>query len=156
VPASVRDDLSRTAFCAGLTLDVAGTLLVEWQLAIEFLESLGLASDAGAEALERGRPIEHPQLALSAAEADYLRSLTIGRRTECGATPPAAVAPGPGQAALFALPVRLVSRAGPNLLIRAAAADLAQAIAAEIAALRAGMTMGEWIVASALATQTGA
>jgi hypothetical protein len=115
-----------------VSVDLAATLLVEARLTHDWLNELGLG--ARALAAPPGRAV-----ALSAAEADYLRGLSVGRSRRHGA---ASSAPG---ATTVSLPVRLVARCSPALLDRAARSDLEVAIAWEIGALREGLGIGEWI-----------
>jgi hypothetical protein len=91
-------------------------------------------------------------VALSTAEADYLRALTVGRRRGAGER---LAGDGP---AMVALPVRLLARCSPSLLQHAAHGDLEQAISWEVSALRVGLAMGEWAaraVVAALALDAG-
>jgi hypothetical protein len=115
-------------------VDVAATLLFELHL---------LATDCSAA----GRPLPTapasaaPRRRLSAAEADYLRVLTL--------RPGAVAAP----ATRAALPVRLLPRITPTVIAAAAAlADLEEAIRWETAALVEGRTIGELGLVLALRT----
>lgn len=112
---------------AGVTLDVAASLVLEAGL-------LSLRVPQLHELSERSDP---PQIALPEASANYLRSLTVGRRSssQISTPPPRTVA----------VPVRLVPQLGAvdvdELIDRV---PLEQAIAWEVAAIRAGQTMSEW------------
>jgi hypothetical protein len=127
--------LRRLAACAGLPVDLAATLLIEARMSLDWLEAL--SRDVSLLAYEP-EPV-----ALSAAEADYLRALTVGRAL--GRAVPH-VDDGP---TTIVLPVRLVARAAPEVVRRAVEGDLEQAIAMEVRALRGGMLMGEWAARAA-------
>jgi hypothetical protein len=126
--------LSRAAD-AGLTADVAATLLVEARLALDWLQ------EAGCTAVQLR--YEPPPVALSAAEADYLRALTVSRTRRRAAR----VEPG---VRTVSLPVRLIARASPEVVRRSVHdGDLEQAVAMEVHALRGGLLMGEWVARAA-------
>lgn len=106
-------------------VDVAMTLLLELHL---------LATDcaAASRALPPAPAISMPHRRMSAAEADYLRLLTL--RPDAPPTPTARAA----------LPVRLLPRVSPAVIAGAAATvDLEEAIRWELAALHQGRTIGE-------------
>jgi hypothetical protein len=111
---------------AGVSADVAVTLLVELEL---------LYDDVGRAGLAHGEPpaFAPPSLQLTAAEADYLRFLAFPRRSRS-----------PQPARQVALPVRLLPRTTHDTLARAVDGDLDRAIRWEVAALTAGRTIGEF------------
>ena len=134
IPGGAAEAIAGQAVRCGVPLDLAATLLVEACLALDWLEAAGAANFT----VTSGPPV-----ALSAAEADYLRALTVGRK------------PGRSQPPLgdvtVSVPVRLVARCSPDLLPRAAAdVDLKAAIHWEAGALREGLMMGEWLTRQAL------
>ena len=109
-------------------------------LASVLVEAALVAEDLGASCL-RGAPPDTQQtsrLAVSAAEADYLRALTVGR-----SGPRRAVRQRP----TVALPMRLIGRLSGRLLadlLRVVPAD--DALAWEVAALRQGRTLAECVL----------
>jgi len=114
---------------ASLTLDVAASLVLE----------AGLLSLRVPQPLELSDPSDPPQIALPEASAHYLRSLTVGRRSSSLASNQTS--------RTVAVPVRLVPQLGAvdveQLIDRV---PLEQAIAWEVAAIRAGQTMSEWVL----------
>ena len=113
----------------GLAVSTVAGLLVESRLCLDWADQL----DVGLTAGHTGSPL----VALSAAEADYLRLLTVGRtrvRRCRNAVSPERIS----------FPVRLIARASHELLARAAELDPERAIAFEVCALREGMLIGEW------------
>lgn len=112
----------------GVTLDVAASLVLEAGL-------LSLRVPRLHELRDQSDP---PRIALPEASAHYLRSLTVGRQSgQVSAQPSQTVA----------VPVRLVPQLGavnPEQLIDLV--PLEQAIAWEVAAIRAGQTMSEWVL----------
>lgn len=117
--------------------DVAATLLIEFHL------MRGDVTDAGF-ALPATPAARTPARRLSAAEADYLRILTL-RPAQLAAPKPRA-----------AVPVRLLPRTSSAVIKDAAAtADLEQAIAWEAAALVEGRTIAELGLLLALRERAG-
>ena len=134
VPTESAAQLTQAAAYSGISLDLAVTLLAEAELALIWLRMTGRWENFAAHP---GAPV-----ALSAAEADYLRALTVGRKRR---TPPKATQ------TVVSVPVRLVARCSPDLLPGLPGElDLEQAIAWEAAALREGLQMGEWLMRQAL------
>ena len=134
VPAESAGQMTQAAAYSGISLDLAVTLLAEAELAVIWLRMTGRWENF---AVHPG-----PAVALSAAEADYLRALTVGRKPR---TPPKATQ------TVVSVPVRLVARCSPDLLpMLPGDLDLEQAIAWEAAALREGLQMGEWLMRQAL------
>jgi len=136
VPAAAAERVARSAAVAGVEAELAIVLLVEHRLALDAVQA------AGAPAPDP--PALRPAcVAQGAADADYLRALTVAAR------------PGPstprGELPRARLPVRLLSRCRPEVLERAAGGPLDDAIAFEVAAIGAGLTMTEWILRAALA-----
>lgn len=121
--------LREKAHAAKLPVDLAATLLVEAQLAVDWLTGFGISP----ESLETDVDV----LALSAAEADYVRALTLGRRS--GARPRDA------RAATVALPARLVARCSSSVIARAVQGDIELAVRWEVCAMRSGLLIGEWV-----------
>jgi hypothetical protein len=111
---------------AGVSADVAVTLLVELELLYDDLARAGLAGG-------KAPAFAPPSRRLSAAEADYLRFLAFPRRSRS-----------PQPVLQVALPVRLLPRMTRDLLARAVDGDLERAIQWEVAALTAGRTIGEF------------
>ena len=128
--------LTAEAAALGVDVSVAATLMVEAELLRSELTRLGLADLAS----RLDSTARTPGRALSAAEGDYLRSLTM-RRPRRGVQP----------ATRVALPVRLHRRVDQQLLRAALAADLGQALTWEVCALMEGLTIGEWGLRCALA-----
>src|SRR5688500_16354678 len=79
VPSESAAQLTQAAAYSGISLDLAVTLLAEAKLALIWLRMTGRWENFAAHP---GAPV-----ALSAAEADYLRALTLGRKPR---TPPKA------------------------------------------------------------------
>jgi hypothetical protein len=120
--------IAERAADAGLAVDVAASLALEAGLLSVRLPQLPQLSNDS----EPGR------LAQPEASARYLRSLTMGRRSSQISTRPSRN---------VAIPVRLVSRLGAvdvEQLIDVVA--LERAVAWEVAALRSGQTMSEWVL----------
>jgi hypothetical protein len=134
VPTESAAQLTQAAAYSGISLDLAVTLLAEAELAVIWLRMTGTWENFAAH--------PGPAVALSAAEADYRRALTVGRKPK---TPPRA------RQTVVSVPVRLVARCSPDLL-RGLPGEIAleQAIAWEAAALREGLQMGEWLMRQAL------
>jgi hypothetical protein len=131
--------LAREAAGQRLNADVLGTVLLEAALA---------AGDVGDERFARMDPPDPPLdggrgRMLSAAEAAYLRTLTIARRSQ---------APRPAPApAVIAVPVRIAGRlAGVDVAEALGAVRGETAIAWETAALIEGRTLAECILLCAL------
>jgi hypothetical protein len=120
--------IAERAAKAGLAVDVAASLVLE----------AGLLSVRLPQIQQLNDDPEPAWLAQPEASARYLRSLTVGRR--------------PGQISMrpsrnVAIPVRLVPRLGAvdvEQLIDVV--TLEQAVTWEVAALRAGQTMSEWLL----------
>jgi hypothetical protein len=109
---------------ARVGLDLAATLLIELHLLQLDLVDAGFPLPAPPSAAA-------PTRRLTAAEGDYLRTLTF-RRTQATTTAPRA-----------SVPVRLLPRITPTVLAAAASGDLGHAIAWEVAALLGGRTIAE-------------
>lgn len=127
--AEAAESIAERAEKAGVTLDVAASLILE----------AGLLSLRVPRLHELSNRSEPPRIALPEASAHYLRSLTVGRRSSShvSAQPSRTVA----------VPVRLVPQLGAvdvEQLIDLVPLD--QAIAWEVAAIRAGQTMSEWVL----------
>lgn len=134
VPTENAAELAQAAASSGISLDLAVTLLAEAELTLIWLRTTGRWENFTAPS--------GPAVALSAAEADYLRALTVGRKPK---TPPKATQ------TVVSVPVRLVARCSPDLLPKLPGElDLEQAIGWEAAALREGLQMGEWLMRQAL------
>ncbi|MFP5363215.1 MAG: hypothetical protein ACLGI5_10865 [Thermoleophilia bacterium] len=134
VPTENAAELAQAAACSGISLDLSVTLLAEAELAVIWLRMTGRWENFAAHP---GAPV-----ALSAAEADYLRALTVGRKAK---------APPKAAQTVVSVPVRLVARCSPDLLRGLPGeVSLEQAIAWEAAALREGLQMGEWLMRQAL------
>lgn len=116
---------------ARLDLGLGTTLLVECEL---------LRTDLARAGFELGTAphIDAPSRNLSAAEANYLRALTLRRVQR--------VMPKPD----VGMPVRLIPRLTTDTLVAAAGGDLQQAIAWEVAALLEGRTVAEFGLLAAL------
>lgn len=121
--------LAEHAATAGVAVDLAAALMLEAQLLLEDLEAFG-AAPPPAQPTSAARVTRR----LSAAEADYLRALTLRRRLPKSGAPPKRLV----------LPVRLLPHADPRRLARAAEGDLGRTLDWEVAALLAGMTLREW------------
>jgi hypothetical protein len=109
---------------ARVGLNVAATLLVELHLLQRDLVDAGFSLLAPPSA---AAPIRR----LTAAEGDYLRTLTFRRAQATTPAPRASV------------PVRLLPRITPTVIAAAATGDLEHAIAWEVAALLEGRTIAE-------------
>lgn len=133
--AAVRGDAAAVAAAAGIAESVATTVPLEAHVVHGDLARVGRELDGSAVhgGVERR---------LSAAEADYLRSLTAGRRRRRGR-----FAAGP-----LLIPVRLLPWAKPSTLAMALRGDVEQALVWEAQALLAGATMREWVLLGALAS----
>jgi hypothetical protein len=143
ISADVAGELAASAAAAGVSIDAAITLLVEARMALDWLQAAGIS----AEQIE----VQSGQMvALSAAEAGYVRALTMLRGSVRRVSLPA-----PGCSLVVSVPVRLVARCSPDLLARAARGDLGQAIRWEVAAVREGLSMGEWLTRQAVRTVQG-
>lgn len=117
--------LADKASASGISVGVALTLLIELQL---------LKEDLGESSLALGEPppTTSPRLRLSAAEANYLRGLTLARDTRRITV-----------AKNASVPVRLLTRTTRDTIARAVAGDLEHAIRWEIAAITTGRTINE-------------
>jgi hypothetical protein len=127
--------LTAEALADGTSPSVALTVKLEAALAVEQLRGRGVADPAGL--LDAIAGAQRPIHALSTAEADYARSLTLDRIG--------------GHAHGLTVPVRLHSRVRTHdveALIDVV--GLQQAIRWELAALRAGLTLVEWAALSAI------
>jgi hypothetical protein len=113
---------------AGLAVDVAASLVLE----------AGLLSVRLPQIQQLNDDPESAWLAQPEANARYLRSLTVGRRSGQTSTRPSRN---------IAIPVRLVPRlGGVDVEQLTDLVTLEQAIGWEIAAVRAGQTMSEWLL----------
>jgi hypothetical protein len=120
----------------GTSPSVALTVKLEAALAVEQLRARGIADPAAF--LDRMADAQRPIHALSTAEADYARSLTLDRFG--------------GHEPDLTIPVRLHSRVQTHdVEAMLGEVGLCRAIRWELAALRAGATIGEWAALSALA-----
>jgi hypothetical protein len=128
--------LAAAAAGIGLASEAAFGLLFEATLVRADLRQAG--ADESCITFRDGAPA-----VLSAAEADYLRALTVGR----GRAPRRKPSKGPG---VFPLPVRLMSRCSRELIDEALAGDAEQALSWETRAVREGRTMLEWALSRAL------
>lgn len=122
-----QDRLARSACSAGLPLDLTARLLIEAALLVSDLEALG-APDAARD-LDTVAAHATVQRRMSAAEADYLRRLSVRRW-----------APGPSAT----IPVRLIGRLASVDVACALDGDATRAVAWEAAALLQSRTMLEW------------
>lgn len=128
--------LRAEAAADGTSPSVALTVKLEAALAVERLRAHGIADPV--LLLDRIADGQRPVHALSAAEADYARSLTLDRFG--------------GHEHDLTIPVRLHSRVQTHdVETLVDAVGLCRAIRWELAALRAGATLGEWAALSALA-----
>jgi len=109
---------------ARVGLSVAATLLIELHLLQLELVDAGFPLPAPPS-------VAAPARRLTAAEADYLRTLTFRRAQAATPAPRASV------------PVRLLPRITPTVVAAAATGDLEHAIAWEVAALLGGRTIAE-------------
>lgn len=129
--------LSEVAAEAGVTASVAASVLLEAGLAVVDLEEAGVRDaaavlDRRASSVARSRPI-------SAAEGDYLRTLTIRRRHR------------PHDRAPLSVPVRLLARLHErDLDALAGIVPLEQALRWERHSLEEGRILGEWALLAAL------
>lgn len=123
----IQNRLARSACNAGLPLGVTAGLLLEAALLVSDLEALG-ASDAARD-LDPVAARATVRRRMSAAEADYLRRLSVRR-----------CAPGPSAT----IPVRLIGRLGSIDVAAALDGDAERAVAWEAAALLQSRTMLEW------------
>jgi hypothetical protein len=126
--AEAANRIAERAAKASLAVDVAASLVLEAGLLSVRLPQIHQLNDEPDEAW----------LAQPEASARYLRSLTVGRRSGQISTRPSRN---------VAIPVRLVPRLGAvdvEQLIDVV--TLERAIAWEIAAVRAGQTMSEWLL----------
>lgn len=131
--------LRAEASADGTSPSVALTVKLEAALAVEQLRARGIAEPLAL--LDQMADAQRPVHALSVAEADYARSLTLDRFG--------------GHEDDLTIPVRLHSRVQTHdveALLRLV--GLCRAIRWELAALRAGATLGEWAALSALAGAT--
>jgi hypothetical protein len=120
----------------GTSPSVALTVKLEAALAVERLRGHGIADPVAL--LDRIAAAQRPQHALSAAEADYARSLTLDRIG--------------GHDRGLSVPVRLHSRLRTHdVEVLLDAVGLQRAIRWELAALRAGATLCEWAALAAIA-----
>jgi hypothetical protein len=128
--------LRAEAAADGTSPSVALTVKLEAALAVEQLRARGIADPAAL--LDRMADAQRPVHALSSAEADYARSLTLDRFG--------------GHDHDLTIPVRLHSRVQTHdVEALLDVVGLGRAIRWELAALRAGATIGEWAALSALA-----
>lgn len=117
----------------GVNMDVAATVLLEAGLAVSDLRSEG-SVPVGVDG--------PPQMALTAAHAAYVRSLTVGRQSRRQTT---------GHSTSVAVPVRLIPRlANQSVDHLLDVVDLGVAISWEVAAVGEGRTMAEWVFLRAL------
>lgn len=121
-------DLAIRAAGAGVSVDVACSLVLEAGLLLERRPDLGdLPADT-----------DPPVIALPEASARYLRSLTVARKPSHRT---------PSRQRNVAVPIRLLPRLAACDVERTIwAVDLELAISWEIAAVLAGQTMSEWAV----------
>jgi hypothetical protein len=113
------------AACAGVSVGLALTLLIELQLLADDLSHVALSLDDPPQ-------VAAPNLRLSSAEANYLRGLRFARPLRTSAATKNA-----------AVPVRVLTRTTRDTLVGAVDGDLERAIRWEVAALMAGRTIGE-------------
>jgi hypothetical protein len=128
--------LRAEAAADGTSPSVALTVKLEAALAVERLRTHGVTDPI--MLLDRIADAQRPLHALSTAEADYARSLTLDRFG--------------GHDHDLTVPVRLHSRVQTHdVEALLDVVGLCRAIRWELAALRAGATIGEWAALSALA-----
>ncbi|HET6506199.1 MAG TPA: hypothetical protein VFG42_05385 [Baekduia sp.] len=128
--------LRAEAAADGTSPSVAVTVKLEAALAVELLRSRGIADPIAL--LDQVADAQRPLHALSTAEADYARSLTLDRFG--------------GHEPDLTVPVRLHSRVRTHdVEALLDVVGLCRAIRWELAALRAGATIAEWAALSALA-----
>ena len=127
--------LTAEALADGTSPSVALTVKLEAALAVEQLRGRGIADPASLlDAIARA---QRPVHALSTAEADYARSLTLDRIG--------------GHADGLTIPIRLHSRVRTHdVEALLDVVGLERAIRWELAALRAGATLGEWAALSVI------
>jgi hypothetical protein len=135
------EQLAATANAARVSTDIAGTVLLEAAIVV---------NDAGASArtpLRAAASSTGVRRRLTAAEADYLRALTMRRRESAPVAAPATLS----------LPVRLVGIVA-DMDVDAAidAVEIDAALSWETAALISGRTMAEWAFRVLLAKSAGA
>jgi hypothetical protein len=127
--------LRAEAAADGTSPSVALTVKLEAALAVERLRAHGIADPI--TLLDRIAEAQRPIHALSTAEADYARSLTLDRFG--------------GHEHDLTIPIRLHSRVQTHdVEALLETVGLCRAIRWELAALRAGATIGEWAALSAL------
>lgn len=122
-----QDRLARSARSAGLPMDLTARLLIEAALLVADLEALG--APGAAPDLDIAAAHATVQRRMSAAEADYLRRLSVRRW-----------APGPSAT----IPVRLIGRLSSVDVGAALHGDATRAVVWEVAALVHARTMLEW------------
>ena len=128
--ARAAEHLAAVATTAGVSTDIVGTVLLEAYLVVSDAGVCAPTSLAAAACSSVG-----VRRRLTAAEADYLRVLTMGRRTSAPAPAPATIS----------LPVRLVGRIDAADVDAAIdMMDIDTALSWETAALISGRTMAEW------------
>jgi hypothetical protein len=128
--------LRAEATADGTSPSVALTVKLEAALAIERLRGHGITDPI--TLLDRIAEAQRPLHALTTAEADYARSLTLDRFG--------------GHDDSLTIPIRLHSRIQTHdVEALLDTIGLCRAIRWELAALRAGATIGEWAALSALA-----
>lgn len=116
----------------GVEPDVLGAALLECAV---------VALEIGRQRFGRTRPRELPaRRAASAADADYVRAVTLGRARSGQVRPPASIG----------VPVRVYRRMSGSVSSLLRHTPPATAIAWEIAAVTAGHTITEWALLSAL------
>lgn len=131
--------LRAEASADGTSPSVALTVKLEAALAVERLRGFGVPDPIAL--LDEIAAAQRPVHALSTAEADYARSLTLDRFG--------------GHEPDLTVPVRLHSRVQTHdVEALLGVVGLCPAIRWELAALRAGATIGEWAALSALAGAT--
>jgi hypothetical protein len=127
----------------GIAVDVAAALLLELAWLTNRLTALDGADVIGLLD-ERACCAQRVQRRLTAAEADYLRSLMMARPR----------APASSLRNCVAVPVRLLGRVDQDALA-SAAAQLERAASWEAAAVVVRVSMSEWALAEALARASG-
>jgi hypothetical protein len=121
--------LSARAAQAGLPVDVAASLALE----------AGMLIQRRPEVADLPVDDDQPLLALPAASARYLRSLTVARKPLRKETT--------SDWHAVAIPVRLLPRlGGHDVEVMIETVDLEHAISWEIASVLAGQTMSEWVL----------
>ncbi len=138
--AELVDALEPTAALLGVSLDVAVSVSIEAAWLRRRLTELDCCELI--RALDERADVDHQvQRELSAAEADYLRTLVMTRRR--------ALQP----RHRIAIPVRLLGRFEPDAAVTSTE-ELSQALRWEAAALLARVSMSEWGLTQALATMS--